>query len=74
MKGDVELVLKGVGDQAVAKEVKHILEMVLALFCLSFEVYLCFSLILSWGGFVVGETRNIKKRSSSHRFSHTTCC
>lgn len=27
MKGDVELVLKGVGDQAVAKEVKHILEM-----------------------------------------------
>lgn len=73
MKGDVELVLKGVGDQAVAKEVKHILEMVLALFCLSFEVYLCFSLILLWG-FVVGETRNIKKRSSSHRFSHTTCC
>ncbi|KAF3523355.1 hypothetical protein F2Q69_00046856 [Brassica cretica] len=27
MKGDVELLLKGVGDQAVAKEVKHILEM-----------------------------------------------
>jgi len=35
IKGDVDFLLKGVGDQAVAKEVKQILEMVYSRPCFS---------------------------------------
>lgn len=35
IKGDVDSLLKGIGDQSIAKEIKHVLEMVFYHFVLS---------------------------------------
>lgn len=74
MKGDVELLLKGVGDQAVAKEVKHILEMVFIrpFFCLPLEVSLslCFSLILLCGVGCRQDVRHQEEKFFTQIFSH----